>query len=270
MTQTENLFDTQPFWLIVIVVLVVLAGANWIGQRARQRRGKQALESEPQGYVISSVLGLLALLLGFTFSLAIDRFETRRTLVLEEANAIRTAYLQADTFADPYRSRLKELLAAYADNHLAIGEAQERSEVERNLAADTSLQRAIWSESVAAIATMRDDISSTYMGSVNSVIDLGAARRTAREAHVPRRVFVMILLYMAVSAGLLGYVIGPRHRISVVIMLGLSALAYLLIFDIDSATRGGIRESQAPMEELHAFLAAARAPPLRSSRGSAP
>jgi hypothetical protein len=269
MTQAENLFDTQPFWLIVNVVLVVLVGANWIGQGARQRRGEQALDSEPQGYVISAVLGLLALLLGFTFSLAIDRFETRRTLVLDEANAIRTTYLQADTFSDPYRSRLKALLAAYADNHLVIGQAQERSEVVRNLTADTSLQRAIWSESVNAIVTMRDDISSTYMGSVNSVFEVGAARRAAREAHIPRRVFVILLLYMAVSAGLLGYVIGPRHRISVLIMLGLSALAYFLIFDIDSATRGGIRESQAPMEELHAFLAAA-GPPLSTPRGSTP
>jgi hypothetical protein len=269
MTNVDNWLVSQPIWLIVVVVVVLLVGAYAFGQWVR-RRGPDALEFEPEGYVVSAVLGLLALLLGFTFALAIDRFETRRVLVLEEANAIRTAYLQADTFADPYRSRLKELLAAYATNRLAIGQAQERTEVERNLAGDTSLQRSIWSESVAAIATIRDDVSSTFMGSVNSVLEVAPARRAAREAHVPRRVFVILLLYMAISSGMIGYVIGRRHRVSVLIMLGLSALAYLLIFDIDSATRGAIRESQAPMEELHAFLAAAREPPAQSSTGSAP
>jgi hypothetical protein len=91
---------------------------------------------------------------------------------------------------------------------------------------------------------MRDDISSTYMGSVNSVIELGASRQAAREAHVPRRVFMMLFAYMAVSSGLLGYVIGPHHRTSVLIMLGLAALAFLLIIDIDDATRGGLREAR--------------------------
>jgi hypothetical protein len=261
MTQLDIWLATQPIWLIVIALLVILVGANFVGQWVRRRRPEGAIEFEPEGYVVSSVLGLLALLLGFTFSLAVERFETRRVLVMEEANAIRTAYLQADTFADPYRSRLKGLLAAYAENRLALGKAQQRSEVERELAADASLQKAIWSESVAAIGTMRDDISSTYMSSVNSVLELGATRKAARQVHVPRRVFMILLLYMAISSAMLGYVIDRRHRTSVLIMLGLTALAFVLILDIDSATRGSIRESQAPMEQLNAFLVSARAAP---------
>jgi hypothetical protein len=66
---------------------------------------------------------------------------------------------------------------------------------------------------------------------------------------------------MTISSAMLGYVLDPRHRTSVLIMLGLTAIAFLLILDIDSATRGSIRESQAPMEQLHAFLVSARAPP---------
>jgi len=261
MIQLDTWLATQPLWLIVVAVLVILVVANFLGRWIRQRRPDGSVEFEPEGYVVSSVLGLLALLLGFTFSLAIERFETRRALVMEEANAIRTAYLQADTFAAPYRNRLKDLLAAYAENRLVLGKAQERSKVERNLVADGNLQRAIWSESVAAIGTMRDDISSTYMGSVNSMLELGAARKAARQVHVPRRVFMILLLYMAISSAMLGYVLDPKHRTSVLIMLGLTALAFLLILDLDSATRGSIRESQAPMEQLHEFLVSARAPP---------
>jgi hypothetical protein len=256
----QSWLDTQPIWLIIILVLVVLVGANCVGQWVSRKREK-TFYADQEGYVVSSALALLALLLGFTFSLAIDRFEARRLLVVDEANAIRTAWLQADTFADPYRSRLKELLAGYAENRLALGKAQELNAIEKRLANDEKLQTAVWRESVAAIGTMRDDISSTYMGSVNSVIEIGASRQAAREANVPRRVFVMLVIYMAVSSGLLGYVIGPHYRTSVLIMLGLASMAFLLIIDIDDATRGGIRESQAPMEDLNAFLATARSSP---------
>jgi hypothetical protein len=112
----------------------------------------------------------------------------------------------------------------------------------------------MWSASLAAIAPQRDDISSAFMGSMNQLLEIGAARLTAREAHVPSRVFVIIFVYMVVTAFILGFVIGRRHWLSVAVMLALTTMAYALIFDIDSATGGAVRESQQPMRELRAEL----------------
>ena len=77
-----------------------------------------------EGYVVSAVLGLLALMLGFTLAMAVDRYETRRALVLEEANAIGTTYLRAQLFGEPHRARLSKLLVEYNDNRLALALAR--------------------------------------------------------------------------------------------------------------------------------------------------
>ena len=90
----DRIFLYWPVWLIGLVTLVLLLGLMVLGAAARRRRDRRAEEGEEarthEGYIVSGALGLLALLLGFTFALAVDRFDARRGLVLEEANAIGT------------------------------------------------------------------------------------------------------------------------------------------------------------------------------------
>jgi hypothetical protein len=206
---------------------------------------------------LSGIVGLLALLLGFTFALAVDRFEARRLLVLEEANAIRAAFVQAQTFEAPYRDRLDTVLAAYAENRLRLGQARQGSdEFAGLLARNHELKRMLWASSLAAVAPSRDDVSASYLEAMRDVLTVGAERRAAREAHVPLRVFELLLIYMIAASGTLGYVMGPRRRPIIIVMIALTTLSYVLILDIDGATGGGIKESQQPMAELIPELAA--------------
>ena len=104
-------FDT---WLsrtnlvLIAVVLFAAMGVMAVLGALLQRRHagppdrSEKKEGGQEGYVVSAVLGLLALLMGFTFSLAVDRFDARRVLVLQEANAIGTAYLRAQLLASPW------------------------------------------------------------------------------------------------------------------------------------------------------------------------
>ena len=91
------------------------------GRGTGPRRAKQE-DHNQESYLVGSMLGLLALLLAFSFSMALDRYEERRHLVIQEANAIGTAYLRTQLLDEPHRARLSGLLVDYTDNRIALGD----------------------------------------------------------------------------------------------------------------------------------------------------
>jgi len=96
--------DGLPIWATAIILILLLVVANVGGYSLRRRLSPGAADDDSgqEGLLISAILGLLALLMGFTFALAVERFETRRLLVLEEANAIRTTFRQKRPLGVPY------------------------------------------------------------------------------------------------------------------------------------------------------------------------
>lgn len=243
-----------------IIALVVIAafGGHWLrrthdaGPPGRSREG-----GDQESYIVSGVVGLLALLMGFTFSLAVDRFEIRRGLVLEEANAIGTAYLRSQLLEEPHRERISSLLIAYTDNRLAVAKLKPNDPgVQAKIAEDDKLLTELWAATSSAFETIKGlDFSSTYVDSINHVIDLDASRRAAMVVHVPTEVFVVLVIYLVVTAGVLGYVlVGPRGRSAAAFMLALTVMSLLLIIDIDSPARGAVRGSQGPLIELQKML----------------
>jgi hypothetical protein len=263
-------YADAPTGLLAAAILGLLFAASLLGRWFKRRRHAKAEadESTEEGYILSGVLGLLALLLGFSFALAVDRFDARRLLVLEESNAVRAAWIRTATLDEPHRSRVQGLLAEYLDNRLALAGTTDRDVGARLLADTHDLQRRMWTATVAAVQPRRDDISASFMDAMSTVIEIGAARRAARQAHVPGQVFTVLLIYMIVSAGVLGYVMRPSRRAAIVVLLVLLTMSYLLIFDIDGATRGGVRESQRPMEDLK-VLAQQRDAEMRAAAAAA-
>lgn len=257
-----GLFYQIPSFVFALGALVLMIAGALYGERLFRSRPDDERASSEEGYIVSGVVGLLALLLGFTFSLALDRYETRRGLVLEEANSIRTAYMRSQTFADPRRTELDRLFVAYARNRVALGSSHPGDEEFMNrVALNGRLQRQLWATSLAAISGQRDDISSAYMDSMNQVIEIGAARRAAREVRIPPRVFLILAIYMTTTAVVLGYVMGPRRRKAILALLVLTTLCYGLVLDIDDATGGAIRENQRPMQNMVPYLVPAAPPP---------
>lgn len=257
----------QPFqtWLnqtslpligCVLFVAMCASGGLGILLHGLHRKATET-ENAQEGYVVSAVLGLLALLLGFTFSLAVDRFEARRQLVLEEANAIGTAYLRSQMLSEPHRSRMSRLLIRYTDNRIALAEAKP-GRAAALLATNDALLTDIWAGTSAAFETVRNiPFSAVYLQSVNALIDLDASRKAARAVRVPPEVFLVLVVYAVVAAGVLGYALtGKRVRLAAAFLLALLTLSLLLILDIDRPVLGGVSESQRPMEELRKSFAA--------------
>ncbi len=232
------------------------AALSGVALRDRHRlAGAAELSDSQEGYVVSAVLGLLALLMGFTFALAVDRFEARRVLVLHDANAIGTAYLRSQLLGEPHRSRMSGLLVTYTDNMILLAKAQQ-GQTRALLAKDDRLLTDLWSATAAAFDSIRGlDFSSAFVTSVNAVIDLDASRRAARLAHVPTEVFAVLLIYLIVTAATLGYVLlSWRTRIVGAVPLALLTASFLLAIDIDRPTTGSIQETQGPMEQLQKSL----------------
>jgi uncharacterized protein (DUF983 family) len=238
--------------LLVLGGLLLTASviALFVGASLRKRRGAPASD-EVGNFVLSSVLGLLALLLGFTFSLATERFEARRLLVLNEANAIGTAYLRTQLLDEPYRSHISDTLVRYTRNRIAFAQAPPDQAPAMAVANDQLIEE-FWSGTAAAFPSIKNlDFSSTYVEAANNVIDLDEARKSARLSKVPAQVFVVLFVYVIVSAGVLGIAAPSRQSLWFgVLFLLLLTLSLLLIVDIDRPTRGLINESQGPMQRL--------------------
>lgn len=262
MDLVKSFIDGAPLLVLCLAIIALVALAAFGGHRLRRWHdsgppSREREGGEQEAYIVSGVVGLLALLMGFTFSLAVDRFEIRRGLVLEEANAIGTAYLRTQLLEEPHRARISDLLIAYTDNRLAVAQLKpDDPGVETRIAQDDRMLTDLWAATSSAFETIKGlDFSSTYVDSINHVIDLDASRRAAMVVHVPTEVFIVLVIYLVVTAGVLGYVlIGPRGKSAAAFMLALMVLSLLLIIDIDSPARGGVRGSQGPLIALQKML----------------
>lgn len=250
-----------PLWLIALVLLAAMLAASLVGFALRKHHKRKAGEDgqkakDDGGFMLSSVLGLLALLIGFTFALAIDRYETRRGLVLEEANAIGTLYLRTQLIDEPYRSHISRLLVEYTDTRVAAAKLPD-GKAGALAARGDAIATELWTTTVALWPTIRGiDFSSAYLDSMNAVIDLNESRKVGRLAKVPPEVYLVLFIYLVATAGLVGYARETRReRLAGLFLFALLNLSLMLIIDIDRPD-GGINVSQRPMEDLQASLRA--------------
>jgi len=246
-------FGALPLTVIALVILAALLVAATIGYRGHRwllhRVGET--ESESHDYLLSAVLGLLALLLGFTFSLALNRHEDRRNLVVQEANALDTAWLRAQILESPKKEAISQLLRAYLDARLDWSETDGADDSSAKTAAR---QQKLWAATVDAVrAEPNAQLMRALMDPINQSFDLASARSAAGVAHVPDRVLTVLLLYAVLAAAMLGYTAaakGRPQRIATVCVLVAMTLALVMILDIDRARSGAIQVSQQPLEDL--------------------
>lgn len=256
-----------PAFIMGVILFAAMAIAAFAGLAFRrwiERRRDERNETN-EGYVVAGMLTLVGLLIGFTFSMAIDRYEARRMLVIDDANAIETLYLRAQLLDEPHRSRFSNLLVRYTDNHLRLAQVQ-GDEAQRLLGENDRLLADLWTATVPAFDTIRGiDFSSSFVDSVNQVIQVDAARRAARYAQIPAPVFGVMFLYAIATAFVLGGILtGPHGLTATILLVALFTLAFVLLVDINKPVTGAIRESQQPMEELRETMR--RAPPALFDR----
>ncbi len=211
--------------------------------------------------IAAAILGVLGLLLGFTLSMAVTRFEIRKQLVLEEANAIGTSYLRTQLLPAPDSVEIAKLLTEYVDARLPYSEPRELAKqitVARQRA--LLLQDDFWGRAVACAKRDPNPVrTGLLLYSLNQVIDLEAARWMAYNNHVPRPVIYMNGCVALLAVSVVGYSLGlgdrQRQFFSTCVLTLAITLVLTVIVDLDSPQLGLIRVSQQPMIDLQRQLA---------------
>jgi len=247
--QNEILVATELFVLLLI--------ATELGfRRGRVIRGSLEDPAKSELNTLQGVMvGLLALLLAFSFAMAESRFDTRRQLVLEEANGIGTTYLRSQALPERYQTKMVALLREYVANRLkyyAAGTDPEKlDEVNKQT---KQLQTDLWSQAMEAINQDPHSIpAGLFISSLNEVIDLHMKRDIARQNHVPEAVLLLLFLVAILAMGIVGFGcgIGDWRNLSVTVTMCLIiTLVILVIMDLDRPRRGFIRVSQQSMVDL--------------------
>jgi hypothetical protein len=241
------------------VGLAVILTTSEIGHRLGARAGGRG--GDNVSTLESAVLGLLALMIGFTFAMALSRFEARRDAVLLEANAIGTTALRARLLPEPYRSDVLKMLREYVKLRLDITQRPaSRSELIAVIDRSNAIQEALWQQA-KAIAEKDKGIVPTglFIQTLNEMIDNQGKRLAALSNRVPNIVLLALFGIAAVASAFAGYASGleaRRTRLPVFIMGMLVAAVILLILDLDRPSTGFIKVSQQPMIDAAASIAA--------------
>ncbi len=248
--------------VVALVVLGLFLLAAEAGFRLGRRRHEPA-DERTKGHLGSlqgALLGLLALMLGFTFAMAMGRFDARKSLVLDEANAIGTTALRARLLPEAQRGEILPLLRSYVDARLAFYDVGiDPVRLEETYSTAARLQEQLWQVAVRlAQEDPRSVPAGLFVSSLNETIDLSEKRRQALDNHVPEPVLVVVIGLAAVALGFVGHACGldgPRRFASTALVSLLIALVILVILDLDRPRRGVIRVSQASMIRLKHSLA---------------
>jgi hypothetical protein len=244
--------------ILVIFGSMLLAAFAGHFVHAGVRRGDRAGDQEghnQESYLVGGMIGILGLLMAFSFSMALDRYEERRHLVVQEANAIGTAYLRSQLLDEPHRSRLSALLVGYTDNRVALGTGNHVG-----LAGQLALNDKLLTDMWAAVVAARDSanshgVTTAILMTFNEVIDLDTERKVARQVRVPAPVLLFLYGFLILTAAVLGYVLEERQAlIGVVVLFVLLSLYVSIIADLNRPTSGNITESQEPMLMLQRSL----------------
>ena len=186
-----------------------------------------------------AMLLLLSFVIGFTFSMALTRYDQRCDLVVAEANAISTTSLRVGMLPDAHQVELLNTLREYADSRMRIYEAGlNRQRMEAALNQGTQLQNRLWDASVAIGRQDRSFVFAAFMDSLNETMDLDSKRRAAAENRIPFIVWVLIMFITFLAAFTAGYSLHRRFWFAAVALPLTFAVVVALIADLDAPYSG--------------------------------
>jgi hypothetical protein len=233
------------------LTLILIAGAAEFGAWIGQRFHRGATDGADISTMTGVALGLVALLLAFSFSLSLSRYDARRSQVLEEANAIGSTANFALMLPEPAREPILTLLRDYTAVRIGLGVPFDPAKFQRDVARSLELQTRLWQQAVAVTAEAPQSLPVyRFVGSLNEMNNIHERRLTSLRYHVPGAVMVMLIGVSMVAMGFTGYnagVTGTRRRIATLIMSLTVAGVIMLVVDLDQPERGLI---QVPVDPL--------------------
>ncbi|MEI2690647.1 MAG: hypothetical protein V9H69_13440 [Anaerolineae bacterium] len=256
---SDTFIDPLPLWAVLLgtILLGLLVGELGFRLGRFWQRSTHSNKEGSVGAMAAATLGMLAFLLAFVTSMAATRFDNRRALVVEEANAIGTTFLRAGFLNQPLRGEARTLLAEYVDIRLAA--AQDSSLLSQTLARSEQIQIALWLQvEQMHSADMAASGVDLYIEALNGMIDTHTKRSVAvTSSRLPGELWLGIYgvaMLTMLLVGLQNSFGECRNWVSLVVLVTVFALVLTLIVDLDRPTQGLLTVSQQAMMDLQALI----------------
>jgi len=256
--------DAFALWIVsaatLVAILAGIEGGYRLGRAALTR--SDAEKEAPVSAIAGTVLAMLAFMMAFTFGIVSDRYDARKALVLEEANAIRTAWLRAAFLPEPDRGEAVALLRQYVDGRLSSIQSGDFAAVQRAVVQAGDIQRRLWDMAVVnARKDMNSDVAALYVDALNALTTVHASRVSVGiHARMPAGIWIALYVLVMLSMVAVGYhtAIAGSRRSWMMLILGLSfTLVITLIVALDRPRSGYVPVSQQPLEDLRSAIDAA-------------
>lgn len=254
MTTKQQLLDqvsTLGVFAVFALVSLVVYEVSFRAGRWWQARTPDVDEEGVSGVLVGSLLALMAFLLAVTMGMASDRYDTRRQLVVDEANMIETAYLRAGTIPSPASEHVRELLREYAplrvvpDDDAALEAALVRAE---------EIQDELWRITEEVARADSSDVIAMFEEAIGDLNVLDDDRIAAgMYSRVPESVMLILLVGSIASVAIVGYnagLKGHRSAINAAVMIITLGAVFTLVVDIDRPGDGLVTVTQQPIIDV--------------------
>jgi hypothetical protein len=259
----DSQYSTALAAFVCIALMIGMMVAFAIGRIAgvRHRRVDADGARTVSGAVEASIFGLLGLLIAFTFSGAADRFDARRALITDEANAVEAAYRVLDLLDAADRNRLRDDFRRYLDARIDYYAAFPRTAAtDPDLERAEALETAIWAKAVEAMPRGQPGCVAALTSSLNRMFDIVETRKMSLMSHPPLPIYGLLIFLALVCASLAGHHASQSARhpwVLPMLFAGISGLAIYVILDLEYPRAGFIRVDSADvlLREIRAHMA---------------
>jgi hypothetical protein len=249
------LLDQSPLWAVYVVTVVLALVFAEIGFRLAlwlQRRDPDSGTTAISGTVVGGMLGLMAFLLAFCIGIVINQHNGRKAMVVEEANAVGTAYLRAGFLGEPDRDLSRNLLREYVEIRLAV--AADESVLESTLTRSEEIHGELWSIMEDNVHQGQDsDIMALLVASINDVIDVHSLRLAAVDLRLPELLWIVLYTATLLSFLLVGVASsadGKRDPLAILLFALALVAVLMIIVDLDRPQQGVLTVSQTALSDL--------------------
>jgi hypothetical protein len=255
----QGLLDPIPVGVVLILFTVVTFACFEVGFRlgAWWQAREPGEQEGPTDMLVGSLLALMAFVLAITLGLATDRYDARRGLVVEEANAIATAYQRADYLPPAEAAQLKSLLRDYVPLRIV----KDVSDVPANIAQSAEIAQQMWTIQVSvAQSGYSPDLMSSLGESLNEIVTVSQSRVVAGVyARVPETIMFLLLGGSALSLVMVGYsagIKGRRSLVSATVLIVVLGIVTTLVVDLDRPQEGLLEVSQQALLDVQRLIGA--------------
>lgn len=237
--------------VVLAASLLVFWVFAWIGGWFRERQGDLKEDSyDDFAFVLSAALTLLGLIIAFTFSMAVNRYDQRKNYEEQEANAIGTEFVRADLLPAADAATVRSLLKSYLDQRLRHYESRNEEQVRQIDARTARLQTEMWSAVAAPAATQPTPVASLVVAGMNDVLNSQGYTEAAWQNRIPIPVWILLITISIFCNLMIGYRAHGRSAFLFLVLPIALSITIFLIADIDSPRGGVIRVHPQNLETL--------------------